>query len=61
MVVVLPDAGEVVTVEGTSEEWKGRGGMVEGLDVIVEVGWVQVKTRIRSEVVGIAKEVEVGR
>ena len=59
--VVLPDAGEVVTVEGTSEEGKGRRGMMEGLEVVVEVGWMQMRTRIRGEVVGVAKELEVGR
>ncbi len=42
----MPDTWKVVTVEGTSKEGEGRGCVVEGEEVAVEVGRVQVETRV---------------
>jgi len=46
VVMVLPDTWKVVTVEGTSKEWEGRSCVVEGEEVAIEVGRVQVETRV---------------
>ncbi len=57
----MPDTWKVVTVEGTSKEWEGRSCVVEGDEVAIEVGRVQVETRVRGQVVGVAKKLEMGR
>ena len=36
--VECPYLGEIVAVEHAGEEWKCSGGVVEGSDVVVEVG-----------------------
>eukprot|EP01083_Nonionella_stella_P097015 272735_1 len=58
--VGCPYLGEIVAEEHAGEEWKGRGGMVEGANVVVEVGRVGVEARVGGQVVGVAKELEVG-
>ena len=58
--VECPYLGEIVAVEHAGEEWKCSGGVVEGSDVVVEVGRVGVEARVGGQVVGVAKELEVG-